>query len=191
MLAAWLAAALGLPGSGRSVLRGAWLPGLGLGVEWRRLRRGLALRAGRFGESSGWGAGPQPLRCSALVLLLLVKGLGVYGVMLGAVGVRGKIVDQAFFQQGFCSSAALVETAAFYEVCRKLQTAAHVLHFVGDVQVVLHGLIAFGVRDDYRDALALNGIHGALPVDRQACGGKFQQQQIGVFNAQVLRGFYA
>lgn len=123
MLAAWLAAALGLPGSGRSVLRGAWLPGLGLGVEWRRLRRGLALRAGRFGESSGWGAGPQPLRCSALVLLLLVKGLGVYGVMLGAVGVRGKIVDQAFFQQGFCSSAALVETAAFYEVCRKLQTA--------------------------------------------------------------------
>lgn len=104
------------------MLRGAWLPGLGLGVEWRRLRRGLALRAGRFGESSGLGAGPQPLRCSALVLLRLVKGLGVYGVMLGAVGVRGQIVDQAFFQQGFAVRRRLskrLHSTKFAESCKR------------------------------------------------------------------------
>lgn len=143
----------------------------GLGAEGRQVRRIIGL-------FFGGGAGPQPLRCSALVLLRLVKGFGIYGVMLGAMGIRCQIVDQAFFQEGFCSSAALVETAAFYEVCRKLQTTAHFLHFVGDVQVVLHGLIAFGVRDDYRDALALNGIHSALPVNGQACGGNSSNSRL-------------
>ena len=99
--------------------------------------------------------------------------------------VRGNVVYKAFLQQCLCGSVALVEEPAFNEICRKLQAAAHILHLVGDVQIVLDGLVALGVRHDNGKPLALDGVYVALPIHRQMRIGEFQQKKIRVANAQI------
>ena len=55
----------------------------------------------------------------------------------------------------------------------------------------MHGLVALGVRHDNGDALALDGVHRALPIGREACGGKLEQKKIGALDAKLRGGFDA
>ena len=120
----------------------------------------------------------------------LGNGLREIRIMFGLMRIASNVAVEVLLEHALGRLPLLAKTAAAQKVRTRLQNAALAQQSLRDLDVVLDGAIALGMRDDHREPHALELKNRALVILEVALGAiglKLEQELIAAVKAQMRR----